>query len=64
MGWELRPRGRDLVIVVLVLSPLFVVAGVLTLFPVFVPHGWRGWLLAYLIGAFVVVAAAHSRTRD
>jgi len=59
MGWELRPRGRDAVIVAIVLSPVFIAAGVLTLFPVFIPHGWKGWLLAYAVGAVLVVGAAR-----
>ena len=59
MEWELRPRGLDAVIVALVLSPVFVAAGVLTLFPMFIPAGWKGWLLAYAVGASVIVGAAR-----
>src|SRR5712691_5877662 len=58
MGWELRPRGRDTVIVAIILSPVFLAAGVLTLFPVFIPHGWKGWLLAYLVGATPAIMAS------
>jgi hypothetical protein len=61
MGWEIRPRGRELLVVALVLAPVFLAAGFLVLFPVLVPHGWRGWLLAYVVGVIVVVAAARSR---
>jgi hypothetical protein len=64
MRWELRPRGRDAVIVALALSPVFVVGGVLTLFPVFIPRGWKGWLLAYIVGAVVIVAAARWSKRE
>jgi len=64
MGWELRPSGRDAVIVALVLLPVFVAAGVLTLFPVFIPRGWKGWVLAYVVGAVVIVAAARSGRRE
>ena len=63
MGWNIRPRGREWLLVGLVLSPVFVAAGFLVLFPILVPHGWRGWLLAYVVGAVVVVAAALSRRR-
>jgi peptidoglycan/LPS O-acetylase OafA/YrhL len=61
MGWEIQPRGREWLVVGLVLSPVFLAAGLLVLFPALVPHGWRGWLLAYVVGVVVVVAAARSR---
>jgi len=64
MGWEIRPRGRKLVVVALVLSPVFLAAGLLTLFPVFIPSGWPGWILAYLVGAAVVLVAARSGRRE
>jgi len=59
MGWELRPRGRDAIIVAIVVAPLCVAAGALTLFPIFIPRGWKGWTLAYLVGVAVFVAATR-----
>ena len=64
MGWEIRPRGRQLAVVALVLSPVFLAAGLLVLFPLFIPRAWWGWVLAYLVGAGVVVAAVRSGRRD
>jgi len=64
MGWEIRLRGRQIVAVALVLSPVFLAAGLLTLFPVFIPSGWPGWILAYLVGATVMFAAARSGRRE
>jgi hypothetical protein len=61
MGWEIRPRGRQWVLVALVLSPVFLALGFLILFPLVVPHGWRSWLFAYAVGVAVVVGAALSR---
>jgi len=64
MGWEIRPRGRQLVVVALVLSPVFLAAGLLTLLPVLIPRAWWGWVLAYLVGAGVVLAAARWGRRE
>jgi hypothetical protein len=64
MGWEIRPRGWDLVIVGLVLTPVFIAIGLVTLFPAFIPHGWRGWLLVYVVGAVVTIGIARSARND
>ena len=64
MGWELRPRGRDAVVVALALTPGFIAAGVLLLFPVFIPRSWKGWLLAYIVGAVVIVGTARWGRRE
>jgi hypothetical protein len=64
MGWGILPRGRDAVIVAILLSPVFLAAGLLALFPVLVPHGWKGWLLAYVVGMVVVIGAARWGARS
>jgi len=64
MGWELRPRGRDAVVVALVLSPCSSPLASFTVFPLSIPRGWKGWLLAYVVGAIVVVGAARWGRRE